>query len=80
MLSTGFPPNGSISYSPNTTNVVITLGGTDLDEIKGLTVLGTEVNDTFISITNITIFDMSGNLIEPIVRIWLYKQLMLFVT
>ena len=66
ILMAGFPPNGSITFSPNSTEIVITLGRFDLDEIKRLAFVGTEENNTYISITNTTILDMNGNLVVPI--------------
>ncbi|XP_065888524.1 uncharacterized protein [Dysidea avara] len=46
--------------------VVVTLLNDDLNKVKQFIYLATSVNDTFISITNLTISDMNGN---PVVSI-----------
>ena len=54
-------PGGSYSFSDNGSSIVVQLGSLDLNEIKRLTNLGTEPNNTFMSIDNDTIVDMVGN-------------------
>ena len=53
-------PLGSSSFSDNGSSIIIQLGSLDLNEIKRLPNLGTERNNTYMSIDNDTIVDMVG--------------------
>ena len=65
-LTGGVLPINSQTLSPDSTIIVVSLGSTDLNEIKQLTTLGTDEENTFISIVNSTIEDMNGNNVEPL--------------
>ena len=64
-LSVGAYPNGSYTLSPNSTVLDIFLGRHDLDAIKQCINLGTELNNTFVVITNETVQDMNDNRVVP---------------
>ena len=53
-------PLGSTSFSDNGSTIIVHLGSIDLNEVKRLVSLGTESNNTYISIRNNTIVDMVG--------------------
>ena len=67
-LTVGVSPNGSFTPSLNNTVIIVELGRTDLDEIKRLDQLSTDLVNTFISITNATVLDMNANPVEEIPR------------
>jgi len=54
--------------TPTITGVTITISLTkfDLDNIKSLTMLATTLNDTYLYLTDITVYDMNRNPIIPI--------------
>ena len=53
-------PLGSASFSDNGSSIIVNLGSLDLNEVKRLVNLGTERNNTYVSIRNGTIVDMVG--------------------
>jgi hypothetical protein len=50
----------SVSNSNNTVNITINLDGSDLDNIKALDLMGTQVGNTYLNILPSAIKDMSG--------------------
>uniref|UniRef100_A0A1X7V1F8 Uncharacterized protein n=1 Tax=Amphimedon queenslandica TaxID=400682 RepID=A0A1X7V1F8_AMPQE len=64
-LTPGSLPIGTQTLSSNSSLIIVSLGSTDLNEIKRLSELATEEANTYISITNNTIIDMYGNLVVP---------------
>ena len=58
--------NGSYSNSINGTILRISLGTTDLNIIKTLLGFYTSINNSYLSLTNISIQDVAGNYILPI--------------
>ena len=65
-LTGGIPPLYSTTYSLNSTQIVIEMGSLDLNQIKLLTNVSTEPNNTYISITAATISDMNSNAVVPV--------------
>ena len=56
----------STTTSPNGPTIVLTLGYTDMNEIKKLTLIATRPDNTFLSLRAQTVSDMSGLQINPI--------------
>ena len=67
-LTAGASPLESLTYSDDNPVVVITLGEYDLNEIKRLTNLATDVSNTFISFTSVAVVDMNNNKVVEIDR------------
>ena len=65
-LNPGRLPLFSLTFSDDDPIVVISLGEFDLNEIKRLTRLATNVSNTFISFTSATVQDMNGNNVTAI--------------
>ena len=56
----------SVSTSTPAADVIIELSDVDLNGIKAIPDLGTSENDTFLSVGNSAVVDMSGNVMVPI--------------
>ena len=66
-LTDTFPfPEGSFTPSENDISLQIYLGSLDLNRIKQLINLFTSISDSYLSLSYISILDMSGNFISPI--------------
>ncbi|XP_062519236.1 uncharacterized protein LOC134194325 [Corticium candelabrum] len=59
---------GTQTTSSNTSNVVLEIGTDDLNEIKKLPALGTSINNTYISFSELAVLDMNNNRIVPVSR------------
>ncbi len=57
--------NGSVPSQPDSTQIVISLGANDLNEIKRSVGLATSVTDTFLVLTSSAVRDMNGNEVVP---------------
>ena len=57
--------NGSIASQDDGTEVSVSLGWTDLNEIKRLTGLATSSSDTYVTLTSAAIRDMNDNAVVP---------------
>ena len=63
---TDSPPFPSTSMDNDSRVVTIRLGFTDLNAIKYRSSLATNVNSTFLSLTNLTVVDLRGNMVEGV--------------
>ena len=58
--------SSSETLSPDGTTLVVEISESDLNDIKRITTLATDENNTFISIDNNTVADMNNNKIVPV--------------
>ncbi|XP_065887295.1 uncharacterized protein [Dysidea avara] len=56
----------TMSSTSDGTVITIALGFDDLNDLKRITELATNESNTFIALTNVTVVDMSGNLLTPV--------------
>ena len=64
--TTMYSLTNSVSTSTPAADVIIELSDVDLNGIKAIPNLGTSENDTFLSVGNSAVVDMSGNVMVPI--------------